>query len=466
METSTLDILREATRDSDYVNRLFLVGGYVRDKVMAAMSSLSPADAPSARVDDIDIVLEGDALELARFLFERGASSIAPVVYPRFGTAMIMVKGRNVELVTARVESYAPDSRKPDTVKPGTLREDATRRDFTINTLLENLHTGEIIDPLGRGRADLEAGVIRTPATPKLTFIDDPLRMLRAVRFSARFGFSIDTETWEAMRESADRLAIVSRERIRDEFCKTLATPRPAMGIELMRESGLLAQFAPELLEMLGITQNKFHAYPVWEHTMVALDRLPGDASLVLRLAVLLHDIGKPRTRSDENGSVHFYHHQDVGAAMARELMTRLKFPNEEIDAVSKLVESHMRIGEYKPAWTDAAVRRLIRDLGPRLGDLFEIHRADVLALAPEYQGIERAAELRARIEEIGRHQDVTALKSPLTGDDIMAVLGIGPGKRVRDAKDCLTAEVVEGRLAEDDVDTATRLIRERFGDG
>jgi poly(A) polymerase len=418
-----------------------------------------------SHLDDIDIVIEGDALALAQFLYEAKASSIFPVVYPRFGTAMIVVGGRNVELVTARVESYAPDSRKPDVVKPGTLREDAMRRDFTINTLLENLHTGEIEDPLGRGKADIDAGIIRTPTEPKLTFIDDPLRMLRAVRFTARFGFKIDPATWEAMIQSAERLAIASRERIRDEFCKMLMTPRAPFGMDLLRESGLLAQFAPELLEMVGVTQNKFHAYPVWEHTMVALGELPPDASLHLRLAVLMHDIGKPRTRSeDADGSVHFYHHQDVGAEMARELMIRLKFSNDEIAAVVKLVRSHMRIGEYKASWSDAAVRRLIRDLGAQLDNLFAIHRVDVLALAEEHQSTDRAVELRKRIEEIQQVQDVTTLKSPLDGDAIMKILDIGPGKLVRDAKDFLTAEVVEGRLAEDDVETATQLILQRLG--
>ena len=454
MHNDTLDILRDATRGTEYENRLFLVGGYVRDKVMGLPSN----------ADDIDIVIEGDALALAHFLHKAKASSIYPVVYPRFGTAMIMVGGRDVELVTARVESYAPDSRKPDVVKPGTLAEDAMRRDFTINTLLENLHTGDIEDPLGRGRVDIAAGIIRTPTEPRLTFIDDPLRMLRAVRFASRFGFTIDPSTWAGMIESAERLAIVSRERIREEFCKMLMTSRAPMGMELLRESGLLAQFAPELLTMVGVTQNVFHAYPVWEHTMVAVGQLPADASLQLRLAMLLHDIGKPSTRTDEDGSVHFYHHQDVGADMARALMVRLKFANDDIDAVVRLVKNHMRIGEYKPAWTDAAVRRLIRDLGDQLDDLFAIHRADVLALSTEHQGMDRAIDLRARIDAIQSHQDINALKSPLDGVEIMRILGIGPSKVVREAKDLLTCEVVEGRLAEDDIETATAMILERFG--
>ena len=258
------------------------------------------------------------------------------------------------------------DSRKPDSVRPGTLAEDATRRDFTINTLLQNLHTGEIVDPLGRAYADLEAGILRTPTDPKVTFEDDPLRMLRAVRFAARFGFTVEPFTWKAVRQSAPRLSIISKERIREEFSKTLFTDRAPLGLNLLKDSGLLAQFAPELAAMVGVTQNEFHAYPVWEHTLIALGNLHADASLTLRLATLLHDVGKPPTKAvGEDGKVHFYGHAERGAEIARRFLTRLKYPNDIITAVSTLVAQHMRIGDYRPAWTDAAVRRLIRDLGP-----------------------------------------------------------------------------------------------------
>lgn len=449
---SILNALRQATHGTRYDSRLFLVGGFVRDK---AMGLPSPGD-------DLDIVLEGDALELAHFFRRLDVAQHEPVVYPRFGTAMIVVGGRDVELVTARIESYAAESRKPDQVQPGTLQDDARRRDFTINTLLENLQTGEIWDPLGKAYADLDAQIIRTPTDPRLTFQDDPLRMLRAVRFAARFGFTIEAGTWDALRASAPRLAIISQERIRDEFCKTLMTDRAPFGLSLLKDSGLLAQFAPELLEMVGVTQNAFHAYPVWEHTLVALGNLPHDASLALRLATLLHDIGKPRTRSaDENGHVHFYGHQDVGANMARALMGRLKFSNDEIAQVTQLVSQHMRIGEYKPAWTDSAVRRLIRDLGPLCDDLFALHRVDVSALSPEHQDISRAAQLRERMDAIQAQQDINALTSPLDGLELMRLLGLPSGKRVGEIKGYLTNEVIEGRLAPDDKERAAELARQ-----
>ena len=449
---AVLETLRAATRGTEYDGRLFLVGGFVRDRAMGRVSAK----------DDLDLVLEGDALALARFLRARGAADYEPVVYPNYGTAMVVVGGRAVEMVTARVESYAPDSRKPDTVAPGTLEDDARRRDFTINTLLQNLHTGAVTDPLGRAYADLEAGIIRTPTDPKLTFQDDPLRMLRAVRFAARFGFTIEPFTWKAIRQSAPRLAIISAERIRDEFCKTLLTSRAPLGLELLKDSGLLAQFAPELMEMAGVTQNEFHAYPVWEHTLIALGNLNPDASLTLRLATLSHDVGKPRTKGvGEDGRVHFYGHADLGAEIARRWMGRLKFPNDETQAVTTLVAQHMRIGEYHAHWTDAAVRRLMRDLGPHLDDLFEINRVDVSALGPGHTDISRGAELRARMTPIQEAQDISALTSPLDGKEIMALLNLPPGRRLGEVKAFLTGEVVEGRLAPDDKDGALRMARE-----
>ena len=448
---AVLQTLRDAVRGSQYEGRLFLVGGFVRDRVMGLPSG----------TDDIDIVLEGDALELARFLRQAGAADFEPVVYPKFGTAMVVVKGRDVEIVTARIESYAPDSRKPDHVEPGTLADDARRRDFTINTLLQSLETGEVTDPLGKALADIDAQIIRTPTDPKLTFEDDPLRMLRAVRFAARFGFAVEPFAWKAVRQSAPRLSIISAERIRDEFCKTLMTSRAPLGLELLQDSGLLTQFAPELTAMVGVTQNEFHAYPVWEHTLLALGNLPPDASLTLRLATLCHDIGKPPTKAlGEDRRVHFYGHAETGASLTRRLMTRLKFSNDDIAAVTKLVAQHMRIGEYKPVWTDAAVRRLMRDLGPQLDDLFEIHRVDVSALAPDHTDISRAHELRARMAPIQASQDISALASPLDGQELMARLRLKPGKRLGELKEYLTNEVVEGRLAPDDKDGAERLAR------
>lgn len=453
-----LETLKAATRGSDYDGRLWLVGGYVRDNALGRSSAN----------DDIDIVLEGDALALAQFLYEAGAAESVPVVYPRFGTAMVRVSGRDVELVTARRESYGEGSRKPADVKPATLEEDARRRDFTINTLLENLHTGEVRDPLGVAFDDLKAGIIRTPTQPFLTFKDDPLRMLRAVRFAARLGFRIEPETKKAIKKRAERLAppTVSMERIRDEFAKILMTDPPSHGIEMLRELRLLAQFAPELLTMVGVTQNEFHAYPVWEHTMIALDSLvltEAKSPLLLRLAVLLHDIGKPITKSiGDDGRVHFYGHEDAGAEIARGLLARLKFSHADTEAVVQMVGQHMRIGEYRPdEWTDAAIRRFVRSAGAHREDLFAIHRADVAALAPGHRDMSRASHLRERIERLQAEHDSVAIGSPLSGNEIMAISGVPAGPQVGILKDFLTNEVIEGRLAPEDKAGAERALKE-----
>ncbi len=288
----TLDILREATKGSRYDGRLYLVGGIVRDRFLEDGS-----------VEDVDIVLEGDAGELASFLHERGVAETSPVTYPRFGTAMVVVNGKQVELVGARKESYDRLSRKPVT-EPGTLLDDIMRRDFTINTLLENLHTGETIDLSGMAMRDINDRIIRTPQEAHRTFDDDPLRMLRAIRFAVRFDFTIHQDTYNAIRELAPRLGIISAERTREEFVKILMSRRCVQGMEMLRETGLLDQFAPELSAMFGVTQNIYHIYDVWSHSMKTLELISAESGIIQRMAALMHDVGKVSTRTvDEKGS-------------------------------------------------------------------------------------------------------------------------------------------------------------------
>jgi poly(A) polymerase len=455
--SEALERVRSATLGTDYEQKLWLVGGYVRDKLLGL---------PNAG-DDIDIVLEQDASQLTEFLSIIGLSDHKPVVYPRFGTAMTTISGVNFELVTARRESYAAGSRKPTTVQPATILEDARRRDFTINTLLENLHTGETLDPLGVGLTDLRLGIIKTPLPAADTFDDDPLRMLRAIRFAARFAFNVDDETWAAVLQKADILVpTVSGERIRDEFNKILMAPQPETGLKLLLQSHLLGVFAPEVTGMVGVTQNEFHNLPVWEHSLLALTNLVSsgpESPLLLRLAVLLHDCGKPSTRSiAADGRVHFYEHQDVGSSLARTLLLRLKFSHADVDIVSALIALHMRIGEYRPeVWSDAAVRRFIRAAGPLLDWLFAIHRADVSALDPKHQNISRAVQLRERIMRLQSEADSRTMESPLNGSEIMEIVGIPPGPEVGVLKNALTEAVIDGKLGPEDKTAATELARE-----
>ncbi len=458
MVQRAIERLREALRGTPYEGRVYLVGGYVRDRLLQRPLP-----------NDLDLVLEGDALALANWLYEQGISQHAPVVYRNFGTAKVTVDNVPIEIVTARAESYRAESRKPIQVKPASLHEDALRRDFTINTLLENLHTGEIVDPLGVALTDLQARRIRTPREPKQTFHEDPLRMLRAVRFAIQLDFSIDPDTFEAIRQEAHRLQIISRERIRDEFTKILEQSGAAQGLQMLLESGLLAQFAQPLLPMVGCTQNRYHLYDVWTHSVKAVESLPSDEVLTslplpaweLRLATLLHDVGKPATRTvDEQGEVHFYGHARVGADIARQWLREMKYPNATIERVCRLIALHMRPGEYSPRWSDSAIRRLIRDAGELLEALLIMVEADIRAQRADMPRAD-LNELRQRIEAIRCREDTRRWQSPLTGDELMQQLGLKPGALIGRLKAALMNEVLEGRLAPDDKAHALQIARE-----
>lgn len=453
---SAIDTLREATRHTPWEGKLYLVGGVVRDELLGR--PLPP---------DVDLVTEADAVELAHWLYAQGIADHLPVTYPRFGTAMVHIQGVPFELVTARRESYPADSRKPVQVQPATLREDAFRRDFTVNTLMRNLHTGELLDFTGMGLEDLQRGLLRTPVNPLVTFEEDPLRAMRAVRFAAQLGFTIEPHTYDAICRTVHRLQIVSMERIRDEFTKLLQAPYATHGLQLLLETGLLEQFAPELAAMRGVEQNQYHLYDVWEHTLKVLENLPPDASLVLRLAALLHDVGKPPTRTEDEGGVHFYGHQNVGAQIATQLLKRLRYSNEIVEPMANLVRMHMRPGKYDYTWSDAAVRRLIRDAGDLLNDLLTLVRADIAASNLAYPKADIEA-LEERIRLLMAREKVRELDSPLSGNEIMQILGIPPGKQVGEWKRFLLNEVIEGRLAPTDKEGAKQLLLQhaRLGTG
>jgi len=447
-----LEKIRSATAGSDFEGKLYLVGGVVRDQIMGVPEQ-----------EDVDLVVEGDALKLAQFLHRKRISEHPPVIYRRFGTAMLTIGGQHIEIVTARSESYERSSRKPD-VQPATLLEDALRRDFTINALLRNLHTGEVLDLTGKGISDIERKVIRTPLDPTRTFDEDPLRMLRAVRFAARFGFEIEPETYRALSTCADRLAIISKERIRDEFTKILVGPDPTLGLEMMLETGLLAQFAPELATMTGCEQNKYHIYNCWTHTMKTVQALPTNADLTLCLAALFHDVGKPETKTfEENGDAHFYGHEHVGAAIAARVMRRLRFSNDQVEIVRGLIDLHLRPGAYHENWTDTAVRRLMREAGPLLDDLLTLSKADSSASNPELIHPDYAA-LETRIAAVKAELCIEQIRSPLDGKEIMRLLGIKPGPKVKEIKEFLLDEILEGRLKPDDIDTAREIALRHFG--
>lgn len=446
-----LEIIRNAIAGTPFEGQVWLVGGAVRDELLGVKGS-----------NDFDLVTELNALELAQLLWKVGASEIAPVTYPRFGTALVRTSGMDIELVTARRESYDEDSRKPDVV-PATLLEDARRRDFTVNALMRNLGSEELFDPLEVGVSDLDARILRTPLDPAATFRDDPLRMLRAVRFVWLLRFEPAPGLYEAIRVEAGRLSIISGERIREEFLKMLRLGDADRALEDLRTTGLLAQFAPELEAMKGVEQGGYHHLDVWDHTRLAVRKAPLGDDLV-RLAVLLHDVGKPPCRSiDANGNTRFFQHERVGAEMTLEIMERLRFSGEETETVAKLVRNHMRL-QTTPELSPSAARRLVRDLGPDLDRLMEVVEADASALKPGVKVMDVGA-IRRRIEEVAAATPAQTLESPLSGDEIMRICGLEPGPEVGKRKAWLLEQVLEGRLAPGDGEEAARLLKEFPGE-
>ena len=420
-----LRLLKQAADDRGV--RAWVVGGYVRDKLLGR-----PHPNP-------DVVVEGgDALKLAEGFAEL-AHAEPPVTFERYGTAQVTLSGHLVEFVTARAESYAPESRKPD-VRPATLEEDLRRRDFTVNTLLMEFD-GKIHDPLG-GRKDLDARILRTPTDPLRTFEDDPLRMLRAIRFASELGFELAPDLLPAMRQLKSRLAppVISVERTADELRHMLTSERPRLAIELLDAGGLLEVILPEVAACKGVAQSGYHTHDVYGHTLLTVERVPAD--LIVRLAALFHDVGKPSTATPDGA---FTGHETVGAAMAKSALERLRFSQKEVEAVVLLVLLHLRPAYYRSEWSDGAVRRLARDAGEQLHRLMALARADVAASA--YPEPEKLDELQARIEVV-LHERPSRLTPVVTGEDVMRVRGIGPGPDVGRIKQRLQELVIDGEIA------------------
>jgi len=427
-DQEVLRLLKQAAADEGAT--AWIVGGYVRDKLLGRPHP------------DPDVVVEhGSAPTLAQ-RFAELAGAPPPVIFERFGTAQVTVPGHIVEFVSARAESYPPDSRKP-VVRSASLEEDIKRRDFTINTLLMDFD-GNISDPLGRGRADLAAKVLRTPVDPAQTFSDDPLRMLRAVRFAAQLGFEPAPEIPPAMREMKGRLVqpVISAERIADELRKILESERPRRAIELLDEGGLLEGVLPEVAACKGVQQGGYHTHDVYGHTLEAVQHTEPD--LILRLAALFHDVGKPRTATPDGA---FPGHEDVGAAMAVAALERLRFPQREIEQVARLVRLHLRPVYYRSEWSDGAVRRLAHDSGDLLDRLMKLARADLAASA--YPDQEKLDELQGRLASV-LAESPSRLRPPVDGADIMRTRGLPPGPEVGRIKARLAELVMDGEIPAD----------------
>lgn len=409
--------------------RAWAVGGYVRDVLLGRPHP------------DLDVVVEGPrALELAeRFAELVGARR--PALFPRFGTAQVTWGGRLVEFASTRSESYRPHSRKPE-VRPAGIEEDVLRRDFTVNALLMAFD-GEVIDLIG-GRRDLARRLLRTPRSPELTFADDPLRMLRAIRFAAQLGFELEASLLPTMRRLRARASppVLSVERIADELRKMLLCERPKRALELLDDGGLMETLLPEVHACHGIEQGRYHRWDVFGHTLETVARTPPE--LVVRLAALFHDVGKPLTATPDGA---FHGHAEVGAQLAREALGRLRFANAEVERVVTLVRLHLRPVFYDPEWRDGAVRRLARDAGELVWELMALARADLAASA--YPRSEKLDELDARLRAV-LDEEPSRMRLPLNGRDVMRVRGLRPGPEVGRIKARLEELVLDGVLPPD----------------
>jgi poly(A) polymerase len=421
--------------------RLYVVGGSVRD-------AFAGDSSPSAD-RDLDLTTDAPSDEVERLV--KGWADAMWLQGKRFGTVGLSKDGRQFEITTHRAEVYHPDSRKPEVSFGDSIEVDLSRRDFTVNAMALRLPDLELVDPFD-GLADLAAHRLRTPLSPETSFADDPLRMLRAARFIAGFGLEPVPEIAQAIRTMHDRLSIVSAERIRDELDKLVVVETPSPGLWFIVETGLADDFLPEL-PGLALEQDPIHRHKdVLAHTLAVVDKTSPDR--LLRLAALLHDIGKPRTRAFGPGGVTFHHHEVVGARMTRDRLTALRYPHDDVQVVTKLVELHLRFHTYRLGWTDRAVRRYVRDAGPLLDRLNELTRSDCTTRnAARARALERRMdELEARIEELRAKEEIDAVRPELNGGQVMDHLGVAPGPVVGAALEfLLELRLDEGPLGEDE---------------
>lgn len=421
----------------------YAVGGYVRDIFLKRPSN------------DIDVVVVGSGIKMAEALSKRLGRSAYLSVFKNFGTAQIKYKGLEIEFVGARRESYQRDSRKP-IVEDGTLEEDQYRRDFTINALavcLNKERFGELVDPFD-GMNDLQRRILRTPAPSDITFSDDPLRMMRCIRFATQLNFNIDDEAFEAIRKNIKRIDIVSKERIIDEFNKIMMAKVPSIGLVLLDESGLLDEIFPELKRLQGVeTRNGKGHKDNFYHTLQVLDNISKQSdNLWLRWAALLHDIAKPQCKRWDNATGWTFHnHNFIGAKMVPKIFQRLKLPlNEKMKYVQKLVELHMRpIVLSEEQVTDSAVRRLLFEAGDDIDDLMTLCEADITSknIEKKKRFFANFELVRQKLKEIEQKDHIRNFKLPIDGNDIMKMFDLPQGKIVGELRNAVKDAILDGTI-------------------
>jgi poly(A) polymerase len=443
-----LDLARPlADRFEQADRRLYLVGGVVRDLFLGRELDRIDLDfTTDARPDEI-LALTAD---WADAVWRQGE---------RFGTIGVQKGGRSFEITTHRAEAYTSDSRKPEVTFSDDVATDLSRRDFTVNAMALALPEPQLVDPFG-GAVDLAEKRLRTPLAPEESFGDDPLRMLRAARFIAGYDLVPDDDLVAAVRSMASRLEIVSAERIRDELDKLIVVDDPSSGLFFVVDTGLADQFFPELPGM-SLEQDPIHRHKdVLTHTVAVVnnvqrqDRLDDRAFRITRLAALFHDIGKPRTRAFGDKGVSFHHHEVVGARMTRQRLQALRYSNDDVDDITQLVFLHLRFHTYQMGWTDAAVRRFVRDAGDLLDELIVLTRCDCTTRNKRRADTlaRRMDELEDRIAELREAEELKSLRPELDGRQVMQHLGIEPGRAVGEAMDfLLELRIEEGVLGEEE---------------
>lgn len=443
-----------STQASSLGIRAYVIGGYVRDYFL------------QRPCHDIDIVAEGSGIELANAVGRELKQQVS--VFKNFGTAMLHYKAIELEFVGARKESYRAESRKP-IVENGTLEDDQNRRDFTINALAFSLQKedfGRLIDPFN-GVKDLQNGIIRTPLDPNITYSDDPLRMIRAIRFATQLGFTIESESFEAIKANAYRLDIVSKERITDELQKMMATPKPSVGFILLDKSGLLEHILPQLCHLKGVEtmEGKGHK-EIFSHTMQVLDNVAAQSpNIWLRWAALLHDIGKPATKHfDPQIGWSFHGHDYIGSKMIAPIFRQLKLPlTEEMRYVRKLVQLHLRPIALVNEVSDSGVRRLLFDAGDTIDDLMTLCKADITSKneVTVRKHMSNFELVKQKLIDVEEKDAVRNFQPPITGELIMETYGLTPCKEVGLIKDYIKEAILDGRI-ENNYDQAYGLMEER----
>ncbi len=453
LQNNIFQIISEVAEESGV--RAFAIGGFVRDCFL------------QRDCKDIDVVVEGSGIDIAEKVAKRVHSKVS--VFRNFGTAMFKYNGMEIEFVGARRESYRRESRKP-IVEDGTLEDDQKRRDFTINALAFSLQRedfGNLVDPFG-GVADLQAGLIRTPLDPDTTYSDDPLRMIRAIRFATQLNFTIVPESLESIARNKERLNILSRERISDELHKIMLSPRPSIGFELLEQTGLLQYIMPQLCKLKGVeTQEGKGHKDNFSHTLKVLDNICEHTdNLWLRWAALLHDIGKPQTKKYEPGIGWTFHSHDfIGGKMIPAIFKQLKMPlNEKMKYVQKMVQLHLRpIALVQEEVTDSAIRRLLFDAGDDIDDLMTLCEADITSKNDKIvrKHKDNFLLVRQKLVEVEAKDAVRNFKNPITGELIMERYNIEPCNTIGIIKEYVKNAILDG-VIENDYEQAYALMEKK----